>query len=87
MGWFATTRSIFELLYFASGIAIAVFAFLGLRQIKLGLEQLKTTKEIAKTNAKRESVKFASDQCRYMAEQCVPLRTALATEYICRGAC
>jgi hypothetical protein len=81
MGWFATTRAILELLYFASGIAIAVFAFLGLRQIKLGLEQLKITKEIAKTNAKRESVKFASDQCRYFAETAMPLRMKMLEEF------
>jgi hypothetical protein len=81
MGWFAATRAILELLYFASGIAIAIFAFLGLRQIKLGLEQLKITKEIAKTNAKREAVKFASDQCRYFAETAMPLRTKLLDEY------
>ncbi|MFZ1010299.1 MAG: hypothetical protein WAN65_25905 [Candidatus Sulfotelmatobacter sp.] len=73
MGWLVTTRGILELLYFASGIAIAVFAFLGLRQVKLGLEQLQITKEIARTNAKRESVKFASDQCRYFAETAMPL--------------
>jgi len=81
MGWLATTRAILELSYFASGIVIAVFAFLGLRQIKLGLEQLKITKEIAKTNAKRESVKFASDQCRYFAEIALPLRFRMLQEY------
>jgi hypothetical protein len=81
MGWFAITRAILELLYFASSIAIAIFAFLGLRQIKLGLDQLKITKEIAKTNAKRESVKFASDQCRYFAETAMPLLKKLMDEY------
>jgi len=81
MVWFATTRAILELLYFVSAIAIAIFAFLGLRQITIGIEQLKITKEIAKTNAKRESVKFASDQCRYLAEECLRLRTEFGTEY------
>jgi hypothetical protein len=81
MGWFATTRALLELLYFASGIAIAIFAFFGLRQITLGLDQLKITKEIAKTNAKRESVKFAADQCRYFAETAMPLRAKMVEEY------
>jgi len=81
MGWLATTRAILELLYFASSVAIAVFAFLGLKQIKLGLEQLKITKEIARTNAKRESVKFASDQARYFAEVCSPLGAKMWEEY------
>ena len=73
-GWFATTRAILELLYFASGIAIAVAALLALKQIRL-------TKQIAKTNARRESVKLAADLCRYFAENVVPFWTKTTEEY------
>jgi hypothetical protein len=85
MGWLATTRAILELLYFASGVAIAIFAFLGLRQVKLGLEQLRITKEIANTNAKREAVKLAAEQCRYFAEDCVRAMTEAHDEYHKKG--
>jgi hypothetical protein len=85
MGWLATTRSILEILYFASGIAIAIFAFLGLKQIQLGLEQLRITKEIAKKNAKREGVKLAAEQCRYYAEECVRTRQKVIIDYNQKG--
>ena len=80
-GWFAAVRVILELLYFASGIAIAVAAFLALRQIKVGLEQLKITKQIANTSAKREAIKLAAEQCRYFAEHAVPAQATLISEY------
>jgi len=60
--WFETLRAILELLYFAAGIAIAVAAFFGLRQIRL-------TKQIAIKNAKREDLKFAAERCQYFAER------------------
>jgi hypothetical protein len=78
---FCTVRAFLELLYFASGIAIAIAAFLGLRQLKVGLEQVAISKEVARTNARRESVRYAADQCRYFAEEVVPALTKLATEY------
>jgi hypothetical protein len=33
-------RSVFEILYFLSGIIVAVIAFIGLKQLKIGLQQL-----------------------------------------------
>jgi hypothetical protein len=66
MGWFATTRAILELLYFTSGIVIAVAAVWALSQIRL-------TKQIAKGNARRESVKLAAELCKYFAESVVPV--------------
>src|SRR5271169_2913927 len=74
-------RSILELLYFASGIVIAVAVILSLKQIRIGLEQLKTTREIANTNAKREAIKLAAEQCNYYAERTVPLFTEFVSEY------
>ncbi len=66
MGWFATTRAILELVYFVSGIIIAVAAVLALSQIRL-------TKQIARANSRRESVKLAADLCKYFADPVVPL--------------
>jgi hypothetical protein len=74
-------RSILELLYFASGIVIAVAVVLSLKQIRIGLQQLKTTREIANTNAKREAIKLAAEQCNYYAERTVPLFTEFVSEY------
>jgi hypothetical protein len=73
-GWFATTRAILELLYFASGIVIAVAALLALNQIKV-------TKRIAKANSRRESVKLAAELCRYFAEDVVPALTVANNNY------
>lgn len=73
-GWFAAIRSLLELLYFASGIAIAVAAFWGLKQLRI-------SKQIARTNARREAFKLAADECRFYAKEVVPLANKFATEY------
>lgn len=65
-GWLSAVRPVVEMLYFASAIALAAFAF-------KGLEQLKISREIARTNARREAFKLAAEQCRYFAETVVPL--------------
>src|SRR5262245_36326643 len=71
---YETAKPILELLYFASGIVIAVAAVLALEQIKL-------TKRIAKQNARRESVKLAAEQCRYFAERVMPAYNDAVTAY------
>ncbi len=78
MGWFATTRTILELLYFVSGIVIAVAAVFALGQIRL-------TKQIAKANGRRESVKFAAELCKYYAETVVPLWLKANEDYHRQG--
>jgi hypothetical protein len=78
MGWFATTRAILELLYFASGLVIAVAAVWALSQIRL-------TKQIAKGNARRESVKLAADLCRYFAESVVAVWAKANDDYTKSG--
>lgn len=67
-------RSILELLYFASGIAVAIGVF-------WGLEQLKITKQLANINAKREALKFAAERCQYFAESTVPAMTSFMAKY------
>src|SRR5580700_3378773 len=68
--WFGYARSVLELLYYLSGIAIAVAAFWGLKQLTI-------SKQIARENAKREAYKLAADECRYYAKEIVPLKAAL----------
>ena len=68
--WFGYARSVLEVLYYISGIAIAVAAFWGLRQLTI-------SKQIAKVNAKREAYKLAADECRHFADVVVPARTSL----------
>lgn len=67
---FEYIRAAFEIAYFGAGIAIALFAYKGLAQIKL-------TKDIATSNAKREAFKLAVEQCRFFAEQVVPARAKI----------
>ena len=81
LDWYSCIRAVLELLYFASGIAIAIAAFFGLRQVKIASEQLKFSREIASTSSKREAAKLAADQCRYFAEECVPAFKALVDKY------
>jgi hypothetical protein len=73
-GWFHILRATFELLYFASGVAIALAAFWGLKQLRI-------TREIARTNAAREALKFAAERCQYFAEHAVPAMSELEAEY------
>jgi hypothetical protein len=72
--WFSYVRQILELLYYLSGVAIAVAAFLGLKQLEI-------TRQIARTNATREAFKLAADECRTYGQEVVPLLTAFVTEY------
>jgi hypothetical protein len=72
--YYGYVRDSLELLYYIAGIAIAIAAYIGLKQISL-------TKRIAESNATRESVKLAADQCKYFAEVVVPALTRVVKEY------
>jgi hypothetical protein len=65
--WFVYVRQALELLYYLSGIVIAIAAI-------RGLSQLTITREIARVNAKREAYKLAADECRNFAAVVVPLQ-------------
>lgn len=69
--WFGYAQQVLELLYYLSGVAIAVAAFWGLRQLTI-------SKRIARENATREAYKLAADNCRYFAREVVPLHGLLA---------
>jgi hypothetical protein len=72
--FFSSIRPILEALYFMSAIALAVFAY-------KGLEQLRITREIANKNTQREAFKLAAEQCRYFAEHIVPGLSKAIEEY------
>jgi hypothetical protein len=61
---------ILKWLYYTAGVAIAIIAGIGLRQLTI-------TKETARTNAKREAFKLAADQCNYYVNHIIPLQDAL----------
>jgi hypothetical protein len=78
--WYTVTHNVLEALYYLSGIALAVLAGFGLRQIRIASEQLKFTKEIVEANKRRESVKLAAELCTYFAESVVPSQTKLGMD-------
>jgi len=67
---FDHVRQALELLYYISGIVIAIAAIRGLRQLTI-------TRDISRENAKREAYKLAADECRHFAQDIVPLGTTL----------
>jgi hypothetical protein len=69
--WYTLLHRILEILYYLSGIAVAVLVAFGLRQVRITSEQLRLTKEIAELAKKRESVRFAATQCHYFASTVV----------------
>jgi len=57
-GLLTLLRPILEFLYFLAAIALAIFAYKGLEQLKLTLRQLEITREIANKNTQREAFKL-----------------------------
>ncbi len=62
-----------ELLYYASGVALAILACFGLKQLALARESIKQNSELAKTSAKREAYRLAADQCQFYLGEVIPL--------------
>ncbi len=74
----ALVHTILEDTYFLAGIAVAVIAGFGLRQLALTTEQLKLAKEglqltqkLAQEGQQREALLLAAQQCRLFADQVV----------------
>lgn len=63
-------RETLELLYFVSGIIVALAASIGLYQLIL-------TKRIAARNSRREAYTLASQQCQFYLNQVIPLLNSL----------
>ncbi len=64
---------IFNILYLLAAIAVAIFAYLGLEQLKISKENTDVTRKNAQLSAKREAYSAAADQCRYYGDCIVPL--------------
>jgi hypothetical protein len=75
--WYSAANRILETLYYLSGIALAVLAAFGLRQIRITSEQLRLTREIAESSKRREAVKLAAVQCTFFADTVLPRLEAL----------
>lgn len=56
---------VLELLYYCSGVALALIAALGLRQLSLAEENIGVITGIARTTAKRDAFKLAAEQCAH----------------------
>jgi hypothetical protein len=78
--WLTLLRPILESLFFLATIALAIFAFKGLKQLKPTLIQLEITREIANKNTQREAFKLAAEQCRYYGDYIVPLQSKAREE-------
>ena len=59
-------KSFLEIFYFLSGPAIAVFVFLGLRQLKI-------SKDSMRLSSKREAFRLAAEQCTHFMAHIIPL--------------
>jgi len=64
---------IFELLYFISGVVIAVTAIVALRQLKI-------TKETLTTNSRRDALRITAEQCENYLKNINPLHLELSEE-------
>ena len=60
-------KPIVELLYFISGIGLAVFAYYGLQQISV-------MKSTSATQARRDALRLTSEQCTLYFEKIIPLQ-------------
>ncbi|NMH65657.1 hypothetical protein [Shewanella salipaludis] len=66
-----------EFLYFLSGPAIAVIAYLALSQIKVAKEQMEEQKRSLRVSSKRDALKLTSEQVTVYADKIIPLQSAL----------
>jgi hypothetical protein len=62
--------NIFELLYFISGVVIAITAIVALRQLKI-------TKETLTTNSQRDAIRITAEQCENYLKNINPLHLEL----------
>ena len=72
-------KDIIELLYYASGPIIAIFAFKGLKQLSI-------SKQNAKIAAKRDSFRLAAEQCSKFLENIEPKLNEL-DNLLAKGTC
>lgn len=70
-------KEIIEYLYYISGAAIAIIAFLGLKQLNIGLEQLNVTKMDIDIRSKREAALIAINQTEIFCNEIIPAQDDL----------
>lgn len=65
-----------EIIYFISGPAVAVFAFLALGQIRVAKEQLEAQRRSLQISSKRDALRLTADQLTEYSTKIVPLINA-----------
>ncbi|HAS8326549.1 TPA: hypothetical protein I7724_22130 [Vibrio vulnificus] len=70
---FEDVRAWLELVYFASGIGVLIFAGFGMYQLKLAKEQIESSKEIFRKQSMRSSFEAAVNECNRFSEKYFPL--------------
>ncbi|MCK5686904.1 hypothetical protein KAJ27_22385 [bacterium] len=63
-----------EILYYLSGPAIAVIAYLALGQIRVAKEQIAEQKKSLQISSKRDALKLTADQVALYCEKIIPLQ-------------
>ena len=72
-----TVTDVLEIVYFLSGPALAVIAFLALEQIKIAKSQINEQREISRIHAKRDSLRATADQISVYGKEIIPLSNIL----------
>lgn len=70
-------RTTLEILNWIGGICVAVFAYMGLRQLKIALQQLEVSKKTIAVASARDAHKIAADQVSVFVNAVIPLLNAL----------
>lgn len=70
-------RGILEIIYFISGPALVVIAYLALSQIKVAKQQIEAQRETTRISAKRDSLRVTSEQVAKYGSEIIPLQSAL----------
>ena len=70
-------KTILELLYYCSGVALALLGAIGLRQLSLAKQNIRIITEVAKTAAKRDAFRLAAEQCSNYYDRIIPLLNEL----------
>lgn len=70
-------RKWLEIIYFVSGPAVAVFAFLALAQVRVAKEQLEAQRRSLQIASKRDALRVTADQIMEYSTKIVPLINTL----------
>ncbi len=65
-------RQILEMLYFISGITIAIFGIYAIKQFRVAKEQLIQAKQGMRISSMRDAMKLTAEQCDRFAKELIP---------------